>query len=498
MKFHSGILILIFLGIAFAQPPDVDTRYHTYQEVLDELETITSSYPTICLMETLGVSTTDSVPIIGVKVSADVSFSENKISVLIIAGQHAREVQGPEVVMWLINYLVENYGSDTQVTQWLDSLLIYFIPVNNPEGHNVVMQESSFHTTFWRKTKRDNNHNGVFDTLYDGVDPNRNYEFLWDEYTDSIGVSPESEYYKGPYPWSENEVVVVRNLVDSLRPSVVLDLHSPDSIKGNKLWFCWYDPELSTYHQEGFPHYLNVANQLADNTETEIDGEYYESTPAYNTKPKLQLWTYWYSGCCAILMEITNQCYWTGEIIDTISARVGRGIFYIFDRMLESGLVVKAFDSESGNPLRAEIIVEEVTDTTFPPRLCNYEGIYHRLLYNGTYNVIVRYDTLEQIFEDLPIESGHNTYLEVDFPGAKINTTIRSKNEVDILLLPSKAVCIAPKGKVEIFDIAGKTVYRNMFKNHLEIRRDRLPAGVYFIKLSSGSETIKRKFIGLK
>ena len=494
MKFLWFSIAIAVAGSVFAQPPDIDPRYHTYDEVLAEVSALADTYSSICYVETLGYSGTFSLPIIAVKLSDNASIDEDESVVLIDGGQHANEPAGTETVMWLLHYLTSHYGSDTDVTRWLDSLQLWFIPVVNVDGRQIVMNESSPHSLHWRKTTRDNNENGEFDFGIDGVDPNRNYDYKWDEY-DSTNWS--SVNYKGPYAWSENCVVAVRDFVEHYRPAILVDLHSPDSTGGNKLWFCWFDTSLGVYHQGGFPHYLNIAIELAANTETEIDGEYYEYAASHNDRPKLQLWSYWFTGTCSIIMEITNQCFWTGDTVDTIAARVGRGLFYLFDRMFYGGLIVKAFDSESGTPLQAQVIIDGVTDTTFPARICDYHGRYHRLLYDGNYTVHIKYDTLEQVFENVPISSDSNTYIEADFPGANI-TEQTDNDDVNIKLLADRIIFIAPRGTVEIFDVAGHKIFEKRFRNGMVIMRNRFPEGVYFAKLSSDSKTIKKKFISIK
>lgn len=476
MKLYPLLILTVFVFL-FAQPPDVDPRYHTYQEVLSEVSALVDSYPDICAAETLGVSTTDSVPIVAVKLSDNVGVNEDESIVLLVGGQHANEPAGTETIMWLLHYLTANYDSDVNVTKWLDSLQIWFIPVDNPDGRQIVMNESSPHSLHWRKTTRDNNENGEFDFGIDGVDPNRNYDYKWDENTDTLWSSPN---YKGPYPWSENEVVVVRDFVDYYRPTAVLDLHSPDSVGGNKLWFCWWDSEASTYHSEGFPHYYWVASELAENTETEVDGQYYESLAAYNTKPKLQLWTYWFSGCCSILMEITNQCFWTGDTVDTIAARVGRGIFYIFNRMFERGLVVKARNG-SEIPIQAQVIIEGVTDTTFPPRLCNHNGRYHRFLDEGTYTVKVRYEDEELIFTDVSVEVGHNTYINANFTSIEDDYEDDEIEPVALMFASGSKIIVEAerKGVFKLYDMSGKLVITRRIHDEAELSTKSVPAGVY-------------------
>jgi hypothetical protein len=54
-------------------------------------------------------------------------------------GRHSGEVTGTESVLYLAKYLLENYGTDTEVTHLLDTKTIYLKPVNNPDGHNLYM-----------------------------------------------------------------------------------------------------------------------------------------------------------------------------------------------------------------------------------------------------------------------------------------------------------------------------------------------------------------------
>lgn len=54
-------------------------------------------------------------------------------------GRHSGEITGAETVMWLARYLLENYGTDPEVTHLLDTKTIYLRPVNNPDGHNLYL-----------------------------------------------------------------------------------------------------------------------------------------------------------------------------------------------------------------------------------------------------------------------------------------------------------------------------------------------------------------------
>jgi hypothetical protein len=486
----KNLAILTFVSIAFCQPSDVDPRFHTPDEMMTEFQALELAHPNICDVETVGYSTADNEPIIVVKLSDNVHTYERESAALFVAGQHAREVLGTEAAIKLVNYLVTNYGTNPDVTAWLDSFQIWIMPINNPEGRNIIMQDTPDHTLGWRKNKHDNNDNGIFDEDYDGVDPNRNYEYTWAEYE---VTQPESVEYKGETPFSENESRAVKALVDSLRPTVVVDLHSPDVTGGNKLWFCWWDPSVGSsgaYHKEGYPHYLYVAQGLAKATITETDTQYIWKA-SYNTIPKMQTWCYWYSGTCAMLMEITNQCFWTGDTIDTIATRVERGLTYLLDRMTERGLIVDVADSVTGLPLRAEVVIDNVTDTTFPERLCARNGRFHRLLQKGFYNVHVKYATIEKVFDSVPIDTFNNTHINVRFDLTSVSEKVKT-TETALMLAKNKLI-VKIAGDLSLFDITGKCVMQKQVAREQRIYATELTDGVYFVRLTDRKSNVFKK-----
>jgi hypothetical protein len=58
-----------------------------------------------------------------------------------------------------------------------------------------------------------------------GVDPNRNYPFLWGVCGSTSG-NPSSETYRGPSPGSEPEVQTMLALGERIRPTIYLSYHS--------------------------------------------------------------------------------------------------------------------------------------------------------------------------------------------------------------------------------------------------------------------------------
>lgn len=48
---------------------------------------------------------------------------------------HGNEVVGKEMLLLLIKYLCERYGTDNRITQLLDTTRIHLLPSMNPDGY---------------------------------------------------------------------------------------------------------------------------------------------------------------------------------------------------------------------------------------------------------------------------------------------------------------------------------------------------------------------------
>ncbi|MBM3316833.1 MAG: carboxypeptidase regulatory-like domain-containing protein [Candidatus Eisenbacteria bacterium] len=368
---------------AWAQP---DPRYWDLEEVTAQLDAWALAYPHIFHREIIGHTLVDQEPIWAVKISDNAAQPEPEARVLIKAAMHGNEANGTNAIMFMLDRLLTRYGQSPYYTNMVDNLEMWFVPILNVDGFKICFSGGP-NWSLWRKTKRDNNGDGQYTYPHDGVDPNRNWDYRWQEYAET---NPSSLRYKGPYPWSEPEIVVMRDLILRERPVLVMDLHSPDvpSI-GNKIWWVWYDPSNGQYSPDA-DIFQPISIALGNRCETETSGVYVNgSGPSYNELPKEQCWVYKNTGICAFLMEISLQYWWTGATVDTIAARTGRGLFYLMERAL-TGPGVKGIVSSAGSgaPLRAQVVVSQVHSPTIGPRLTEESfGQYWRLLLSGNYTV---------------------------------------------------------------------------------------------------------------
>ena len=108
---------------------------------------------------------------------------------------HAREYATAELNTRFAEYLLNNYGTDADVTWILDNHEIHLSLMTNPDGRKQAQTG-----ILWRKNT---NNNHCPNSNSRGVDLNRNYPFEW-----AIGGSGSacSEVYYGPSEGSEPEI----------------------------------------------------------------------------------------------------------------------------------------------------------------------------------------------------------------------------------------------------------------------------------------------------
>ncbi len=76
-------------------------------------------------------------------------------------GRHSGEVTASESVLFLIKYLLDNYGKDSEITRLIDTKTFYLRPVNNPDGHNLYLNTAQSNRSTVRP--QDNDGDGLLD-----------------------------------------------------------------------------------------------------------------------------------------------------------------------------------------------------------------------------------------------------------------------------------------------------------------------------------------------
>jgi len=169
---------------------------YTYSEMVGHINQIHADYPEITTAPFSIGTTHEGNTIWAIKLSDNPDVDENEPEVLFDALHHAREPITVNVLVETLRELCEGYGTDAELTFLVDNREIFFVPVINVDGYLYNEQTYPGGGGMWRKNRRDNEGSSCY-----GVDPNRNYPYMWNQGGSSS--DPCSETYHGPEPGSE-------------------------------------------------------------------------------------------------------------------------------------------------------------------------------------------------------------------------------------------------------------------------------------------------------
>ncbi|HEC78214.1 MAG TPA: PEGA domain-containing protein [candidate division WOR-3 bacterium] len=404
----------------------IDPRYHTAAEVAAELDSIAQHHPDITLLDTIGYSTQDSLLILAMKISDNAGEDEDEPEVLYVACHHAEELLGVEICMYMINDLIENYNIDSLHTYWVNNREIWIVPLLNPEGHTVVMRGID---TTWRKNKHDNNHNGIFDLDYDGVDPNRNYDFHWAEGGNN---NPASEYYRGEKPFSEKENQALKALCEAHSFVFCNTYHSARTGLGEVVYFPWV---WSGGYSPDFPVIRSVADSMSKLIINDAGNGHYTALPGEGLDGKARNWLYAVCGTFTFCVEVSTTTIQPGWMVDDICQRNLVGAYYLLERMNYAAVTGITYDAETGEPLSAEVIIDGYYDPDLPPRRSDScHGRFLRILSPGSYNITIKKPGYEpEYLQGVEVTSDKTT--ELDIPLKKIENSFHLNNDNDTIII---------------------------------------------------------------
>ncbi len=194
--------------------------YYTFSEVETELDSMYLNYPDLITQKTSIGTTENGNPLWMVKISANPTMDEDEPEVLYTALHHAREPESIMQLIYFMDHILEQYGTDPEITYVLNNRELFFIPVVNPDGYLYNQQTDPNGGGYWRKNRR-NNGDGSY-----GVDLNRNYGYEWGYDDNGSSPTPSSDTYRGPFAFSEPETQAIRDFCENRHFKLALNYHT--------------------------------------------------------------------------------------------------------------------------------------------------------------------------------------------------------------------------------------------------------------------------------
>jgi carboxypeptidase T len=232
--------------------------YHTYSEMVSEIQDISSNHSSIVRLHNL-TTTFEGRTVWALKIS-DVP-QENDSSepdVLFIGGQQANSFISVEMALYLTHHLTTNYAQDDDIKELINEREIWIIPMLNPDGH-VYVEGGFVDSEEWVKNRRN-----IGENTY-GVNLDRNYGFNF-SVDDHTSNNTDSPYYHGESPFSEPEPQAVRDLVESQSHDFVLSLSL--SSYGETITYPWGHTNSTSPDNELL---REIASDMAMYTDYEVN-----------------------------------------------------------------------------------------------------------------------------------------------------------------------------------------------------------------------------------
>ncbi|MBU0754091.1 MAG: zinc carboxypeptidase [Planctomycetes bacterium] len=194
--------------------------YYKFDEVENRLDQFRSDHPNLITAKISLGQTEQGRNIWAVKISDNPDQDEDEPEAIIDSLTHAREPQGMMSTLYFMDWVLENYDTDPLAKFLVNEREMWFVPVQNPDGYYRNQQTNPHGGGMWRKNRRNNGDGSR------GVDPNRNWGYMWGFDGQGSSGSPKSETYRGPSPMSEPETQAMAALISERNAVERMSIHT--------------------------------------------------------------------------------------------------------------------------------------------------------------------------------------------------------------------------------------------------------------------------------
>lgn len=319
--------------------------YHTHAQIGAILYQAKLDHPTIVDTFIIG-NTVQGRPIWGIRISDNVAVEEAEPEIRLTSTMHGNEPPGLEMLLYLIDFLTDEYATDPDAAELVNNYELHIIPLHNPDGHVVSDRENA-----------------------NGIDLNRNFPVpdgsIGDDGT--YTEEPETYLYKN-YCYNQNFVIG-------------MDGHS-GALVVNYPWDYIYDltPDDSAIEQMALEYSTyNVPMYNGSFTQGITRGCNW-----YVTEGSIQDWSYQETGCVHVIIEYSDSFQPAASTLDNLWLNDNKQSFIHWIKTATYGVNGIVTGSDTGLPLDATVTVtgnskSVYTDPDF--------GDYYKLLNTGTYDI---------------------------------------------------------------------------------------------------------------
>lgn len=118
---------------SFLQTP----RYESNSELQDLLARLQKDHPSLVKVHSIG-SSLEGRPLLAVEIRPDIDRPRPLLMPMFkyVANMHGDETVGRQLLIYLAQYLVNNYEQDPEIAALVNSTDIFLMPTMNPDGYH--------------------------------------------------------------------------------------------------------------------------------------------------------------------------------------------------------------------------------------------------------------------------------------------------------------------------------------------------------------------------
>jgi len=454
--------------------------YPTYELYLELMNNFQTEYPEFCSIVNIGYSV-DERKLLFAKISSNVNYDEKKPRFMYTSTMHGNETVGYILMLRLIDYLLSNYETDDRIKDLLDNIEIWINPLANPDGTYAGGNQTVYGAT------RFNANN---------IDLNRNYP------------DPEDGSHPDGNPW-QPETVAFMNLADSLHFVISANLHSGIEV-ANYPWDTWAQLAADNdWWQFVCREYVDTAHIYSPSGYmSDFDNGITNGFAWYTISGGRQDYMNYFHNCREFTLELSYVKILPADQLNSYWNYNYRSLLNYIEQV-SFGFQGVITDSISGEPLFARIFIEDHDiDNSFVYSELPF-GNYYRLIFEGTYSIIVTADDYyPKTIDGIVVNNRQTT--EINIKLVKDNSGIEEFTfDETFQIFPNPSFgkfnishtleydldCV-----LKIYSLNGELVYNSndiklSSQESLSIDISNKENGVYLLEIESDNKKAIKKFI---
>ena len=360
--------------------------YPSYGEYIDMMNQFAVDFPTLCEVVSIG-TTNDGRELLFIHINDDFATAQDEPEFMYTATMHGDEVVGYVLTLRYIDYLLQNYGTNSEVTNLVNNIDIWLNPLANPDGTYAMGNNS-----VWGATR----------TNAFNVDLNRNYADPED------GPHPDGNVY-------QIETIAFMEFAEEHNFVMSSNMHGGAEVL-NYPWDTW--SQLAADNDWWYSICREYADIAHENSPvgylTDLDDGITNGYVWYSISGGRQDYMNYFHNCREMTLELSHNKMPSENELPIFWESNYRSFNKYMEKCLYgfSGVVTNA---DNSNPMEAEVFINNHDIDNSWVYSNQSTGNYFRLIMEGTYDVTFSaYGFHDSTINDVVITSESNYELDVE------------------------------------------------------------------------------------